>query len=244
MHTDGDWFCLSINQLLLGLILIIFFIIPNQANSQQYFGWTQGSSMEFFPDSQACGCTMNILCDQAFSGNGYTFSPEGELYIGTPDISELNPQTCFYTNYFTSPSSIELDGLVTIDGNLFYSMQRELFGDSLFEIDVSAGTITNLGSTGFPIGYGDMCLYNGEVYYYSNDGIVKLNISNPSSSELILSFPTFGYYSLTVSPWCNTLMATRTFPGYTQVQLINLFDGTLSILCQVPEATDDLVSMV
>ena len=123
-----------------------------------------------------------------------------------------------------------MEGLVSVSGGIFYSMDEPTFGDHLYEININTGTVLDLGSTGQSIA-SDLVLYNGQIYYRSVMGIVQLNILNPSNSQMVTPAPEGFLNGLTVSPYCNTLISVVDEPGNDRMELINLLDGTIIPLC-------------
>lgn len=183
--------------------ILLFFVLMSsfiQGNSQDYFGVFGLSTWRVNIDSLSCGCSTESICNLAIGLNGLTYSPDSILYGGTESILQINPLTCFwYWTFNAPPGTLDYTyGFVTLDGTIFYTMDSADQGDTLYAIDIISGTITNLGSTGYPLN-SELCLYNGEIYYLTFNGIVHLNVSVPSNSELIPTMPLGIYYGLTAS---------------------------------------------
>jgi hypothetical protein len=166
------------------------------------------------------------------------------------EIDLINGTSSLYFDF--DPLNIPDGGIVCVASGIFYMMQQGgSASDELWRLNTNDGTATIVGYTGFSP-EGDLTLYNGEIYYYTNQpgnasGIVKVDISNPANSEIIFTIPSNqGVFGLTASPFCNSLLGTHGFYGSneTSLALINLIDGSLTLLCSLPNASGGLTSML
>lgn len=165
-------------------------------------------------------------------GDKISLDPDTNLFGGAPDIYQIDTITGNLTLVFNAPLGTQefMEGLVSAGAGIFYSMDDPAFGDNLYEININAATVLNLGSTGIS-NNSDLTLYNGQIYYRGSLGIVRLDINNPSASELVISAPEDALLGLTASPYCNTLISVVDEPGNNRIELINLLDGTIIPLC-------------
>src|SRR5688500_3395060 len=119
-----------------------------------------------------CDCEIETIGSTALLGNGMAINPDTLLFghdlclqTGTWGIWEIDKTTGSQTEYFIYPPGTPcMESLVAIGGDIFYSLS--VIGSDLFEIDVTNGTITNLGSTGFSSD-GEMTVFDNEIYYTS-----------------------------------------------------------------------------
>src|SRR5687768_5202866 len=137
-------------------------------------------------------------------------------------------------------------GLVTVDGTTFYtiSLITPFYPgtDTLYAMNISNGIISNLGKTSYPASFGDLTLFNGEIYYTTSlnnnpnqYGIVKLDISNPGNSALVASLPAGPrLVGLSASKYCNTLVAIT--HAEDEFVLVNLIDGAVMVKCEPSES--------
>jgi len=185
-----------------------------------------------------CGCLINYVAPTNNYWKGISMSPEGLLFSNDNNIYQIDPINGFVSLYFNLPSGAPiLSGIVAMGNDIFYTMTDHTVANDLYEINVNAGTIINLGPTDYE-SWGDMTLFDGNLYYptiiNSNlSGIVKVDISNPANSSLIVTYPgTSGFLGLTASTICNTLIGTE---GFNDVLVyISLIDGTITSICETP----------
>jgi len=233
-------------------LFILFSIIEcNPCYGQSIYGDIWVTTHELLIDEPPCSCSLVQICGGSSTGqNAATFSFEGIFYIGgNPAIMEKNPLTCEWSWVTPLWSTLNLTGLVATNNGIFYAIEHPGNNNSVYQIDISNGTYSIIGNSPFPIASSssDMCFYNGEIYYMSTNGLVQLNTSDPASSQMIHSIPGAGEYDgLTASPWCNTLLATYEEDGwpYADIRLVNIVDGSISVLCQVNEHLDAITSML
>src|SRR5687767_2104905 len=103
--------------------------------------------------------------------------------------------------------------------------------EMLIKIDVGASTITNMGPL-LPRAIGDMCFFEGEIYYPSARHepfllryIAKLNLEDPMHSVNVAFVPlNYRLVGVSASKICNTLIGQDTL-GKDEFVYINLKDG-------------------
>jgi gliding motility-associated-like protein len=182
-------------------------------------------------------------------------SPDGKLYAcdQANKIYLVDTLTGGSTLIFSLPPSPAMLGLVTLGGGIFYSMLEVSTNnaDTLVEINVNTGVVTKLGVV--PLSQsGDLTVYNGEIYYLHTfpnvnnvqyRGIVKLNINDPPASTLETTYP-ISYACLGVSATnsCHTLLGADLWTE-NQLILINLLDGAVTPLCDLPAQVLSITSM-
>ncbi|HEY3384946.1 MAG TPA: hypothetical protein VGK46_00460 [Saprospiraceae bacterium] len=233
------------------LIFLFSILGCNPFLGQSIYGDIFVTMHEILIDEPPCSCSFEPICGSSSSAqDAATFSFEGIFYGGgNPSILEKNPITCEWSWATPVWSTLNLAGLVSTSEGIFYAIEYPPSNNAVYEINITNSTYSIVGNSPFPIANTatDLCLYNGEVYYMSTNGLVRLNITNPESSQLIHIIPDAGEYDgLTASPWCNTLLATYEETGwpYAEVRLVNIVDGSISILCQVHEYFDAITSML
>jgi gliding motility-associated-like protein len=228
------------------IIEVCIFLMFNHLSAQLYSTAYQGGSFgnvtvihpncsyEFF------GMASGVL------NSGITMTPES-LFINLNDANEWTLQiidqvTGNITTYFEipEPSLVPIwGGLVSIGNGIFYSIH--LPDNSLYEINVNTGIITFLGIVPYYNGNGDLTLFDGEIYYpwltlneTILNGIVQLNVSDPSQSELVVDLQGTNIYfaGLSASTICNTLIAAEL--NFDELLYVNLIDGVITPICQSP----------
>src|SRR5688500_17523765 len=223
-------------------LLISFFLVGNlvQLYSQDYYtcgGWLTLWQTDLDLQDCACsscGCSICEVGSTNYYHRGISMSPDTNLFGEDLGIYEIDPMTGVYSLYFPFPPGTDyMQGLLAMSNNIFYTMSHFGVNDSLFEIDVTQGTITNLCATQYKI-YNDLTLFNGQIYYRTYIGsnpelyaIVQLDIANSSNSSVIATLSdSYIFEGLTATDICNTLL----FPDLVtnKLYLINLLDGAVT----------------
>jgi gliding motility-associated-like protein len=212
------------------------------------------------------GCTGSGSCDFEYTGpggvhwwGGITMSPEGDLY-GLYSLMNNNDAGIYLYDTIDGSSVMVFDlvdwpigpaftGFIGIGGGVFYTTGKHiLFGpDSLFQININTGQITNLGYIPFEV-TDDIALIDGEFYMHDETppetGIIKLDVTNPGLSTNIFPSPPVLLQGMTASGMCNTLMTTRqiTNPNW-EILLFHLGDGTVTSVCSTPRDLVEITSM-
>ena len=172
---------------------------------------------------------------------GVSMDPDSNLFGEDGGIYLLDPQNGSGTLYFNYPVGIAAGrtGLVAVGNDIFYTMNDLTIGDTIFKVDVTNSSVTNLGPTGYTTST-DLCLFEGNIYYGTSiasgplvDAIIMADIITPSNSLVVVNLEQpLGFLGLTASPLCNTLLATDLLTN--QVILINLLDGVVTSICETP----------
>lgn len=88
------------------------------------------------------------------------------------------------------------------------------------------------------------------MYYFTRDNggngaIIKVDTQNISETSLVVELGNVFVFGLTASPYCNSLLGFAGTPNtdYT-LSLINLVDGVITHLCDVPPNSWLLTSMI
>jgi hypothetical protein len=206
--------------------LIILFLIYkcDPLFGQSIYGDIWVTTHELMLDEPPCSCSIESICGgSSTTQDAATFSYEGVYYGGgNPSILEKDPLTCDWTWVTPMWSPQNLAGLVSINDGIFYAIELPGSNNAIYKIDIINDTYSILGYSPFQIAneISDLCSYNGEVYYMSADGLVRLNITTPESSQLLHPVPDSEHYDgLTASPWCNTLLATYEEPGWSFAEI-------------------------
>jgi len=162
-------------------------------------------------------------------------SPQGETFGIADDLYKIDTLTGASTLVMELHGLGLLKGLIAMGGGIFYTMEGPSthYADALIQIDVGANTITNLGPL-FPKACGDMCFFEGEIYYPSEGPppfnlryIAKLNLMSPQQSTNVAFVPlTYWLVGVNATDICNTLIATDTL-GFDELVLVNIKDGSV-----------------
>ncbi len=238
------------------LILTAIFICFAYATSsgQIYYVSSSWHLLKVQLNEDICTCDVTTIGPHPEGFGGMTFSPEGELYYlqdTLPDkesIQHVDTLTSYtISTLMTGPSVVRpMGGIVGVGNGIFYSSPPVLEvglppTDTLFRWDTNDQTLTALGATG----WGDaqeMCISNGVIYYIAPDlsnnvwHIIQVDTLIPSNSQIVTSYNYSQYYiiqGLSASPYCNSLVGIFSQTG--QLVLISLIDGSISVLCEIPE---------
>src|SRR5688500_13010939 len=223
------------------------------SSCQQYF--------TFFPsiyeiELEQGSCTsdeVSTFCCPANLLDGITITPDSELIILGDDWMDndylwlVNQTSGEWTSYFALPPSTgRYIGLVSVGNGIFYTAHS--VSNILFELDVNNGTYEELGPLSYP--NDDMALFNGEIYFiwrewvtpYRLRGIRKLDVSDPSNSELIvdLTYLDIGLQSqvrgLTASNICNTMIiCNQDVSLNSELLYVNLIDAVVTPACELEQ---------
>ncbi|HZV71450.1 MAG TPA: gliding motility-associated C-terminal domain-containing protein [Saprospiraceae bacterium] len=176
---------------------------------------------------------------------GISYDPAGILYgvtgnLGDNTLYEMDPVDSLCTPVFTPPTGLpNMLGLVAMGSGIFYSMVWQ--SDTLYRWDVNAGTVTQVGTTGFPC-WSEMCISNGSVYYFTREfippnsaSVVKIDLINPANSVKVVDFnSSFGIFANTATTDPNALYAVETWmTGGANLYRLSLIDGSLSFVCKI-----------
>jgi len=185
-------------------------------------------------ETLGCDCEVEPYVNTFFYDNGVTFSPEGGFYAGDGNMLLIDPITGLSSVAFTPPpgAPTTVSGLVSTGGGIFYKMDQPEFGSMVYRININDGTMTPIGETGYPHSC-DLTLYNGEVYYCTKTELIRINLTNPSSSEVVVNLPMDEYYGgMTASHFCNELLVVLSGPtGNNKIALINVQTGEITLIC-------------
>ncbi|MCB0519005.1 MAG: hypothetical protein KDD27_08705, partial [Saprospiraceae bacterium] len=180
------------------------------------------------------GQFINTANGGAVGSGDIAICPNGNLYItDNTNTYQVNPSTGATTLVASSSGTPIIVGLVCDENGTLYGAGVNINGGgggTLYQIDVSAGTTTPIGTLQFSPS-GDLVFYNGILYMTSSSGLVQVNVNSPGSSTLL--FPGITYVGLTVfAGECNTLLGG----DGTNLVTIDLDNGTVSSLCSVAMA--------
>ncbi|MEP6647924.1 MAG: hypothetical protein ABJC12_12620, partial [Saprospiraceae bacterium] len=219
------------------LLLLLFGICFCKA--QSYFATGSKILYKIDINDSGCGCSFDYIAPIVNYPFGLSFCPDTILTeVGTPDLWQIDTVTGGETQIFDMPPDIfpYFVGLLCVGNGIFYSMTKA--NDELYRYNVTNGTLTLVGSTGF-VAIGDLTLFDGNIYYSAIGGIVQLDTNNLSNSSMVVSLPNnYIVLGLTASHFCNSLLAIGGYPGNQstiELTLINLIDGAMTHLCFLPE---------
>src|SRR5688572_1645031 len=193
---------------LISLLIGVAVLVNYPTYSQSYFSTGSHILYKIEIDDSQCGeCSFNFVAPTTDYPQGISFGPDTNLYYeSSPDLKIMDTITGNSTLYFTAPGMPpNFCGLVSVGGGIFYSMDSQ--DEFLWKYDVNAGMLSMIGPTGYSA-FGDLTMYNGDIYYTMQGGIIKLDVNIPSNSSLVVSMP--GDYlisGITASHVCNSLLA-------------------------------------
>lgn len=222
------------------LLVIIFLFLNKFLIAQNYYACGNGTMFELnISDCENDECTLSEI--GASPSFNYTFCPNGNLYgQWGDDIYQIDQTTGSYSIIFSPNSGLEPEGCACFQDSLFYTLG---FADGLlYEYNINAGSVTLLGSTGF-VPDEDIAFFEGEFYFPCSNGIVRLDVTNPSNSTLAVTWSLGAYrvLGLTGSSVCHVLIG-RDIIGDQLVE-INLIDGSITSLCSIPTWLAGIVSI-
>ena len=220
----------------------LFCSLASKLAAQTYYGCNGGFFYQI--DVTPCSCTVTTLAPSLTPNpNNFTICPDGTFYYlsGNPShvLYQVDITTGSQTVVMTNLPPANFVGLACAGGGIFYAMDDLLYGTTLYQINMNAGTSTALGDTGIPC-TSDMAYYNGVLYYNSYNDLVQVDLANPANSTVVLSLntPMKG-----ISPYnsCNILLAMDVFSN--QLILLNMLDGTMTPLCSSPNQYLEITSL-
>lgn len=221
------------------IFLLIFFVVYGIVG-QSYYTTGANALYKFEIGQTACDCDFEYIGPTPILNysNGLTFTPDSILVgQGGGALYQIDTLTGTETQIFDPPPGTwNISSIAAIGNGIYYGILN--WGQELYLINTITGTITFVGLTGFDC-VGDLALFNGNLYFSTYGGIVLLDPSNPGNSEIVVTFPpTYLVGGLTASQICNSLLATAGYVNETpDLVLINLIDGAITPLCQMPNST-------
>jgi gliding motility-associated-like protein len=241
------------------LFIAIFALIGPLVKAQDYYipGSSQGTQRLWHTSLPDILC--NPACSYIFDGylgiewsGGISFGPDSFIYILTNHptvLYRVDPSDASHTAIFEAPADFpQTDGLVAMGGGIFYTISRnELPANKLYEWDINAGTINDVGSLSFPPA-SEMCLINGMLHYVSwvpgapFRQIIRMEPGDVSSAEVVVEFKAqYPIYGITASPYASLAIGIdKSYFGYEHLVSISLGDGTVTDLCKIPKAVGHL----
>ena len=230
------------------LILLITFIVSN-IQAQTYFLTGSINNFKSNSDMSSCSCSFEWI-SPSYGTTGITLTPDTILVEnGNGYLWEIDTITGVETTIFTPPplpppEYWHLRSLVSVGGGVYYGMT---FPESeLYRLNTNSGSFTYMGTSGIDL-VGDLALFDGNIYYSTYGGIVLLDTSNLNNNSIVVTFPiNYVIGGLTASPFCNTLLGIGAYINSfeAEIVLINLIDGTISTVCQLPEWSIDFITSI
>jgi gliding motility-associated-like protein len=223
------------------LFIIIFFLLElHFCEAQSYFAAGINSLYKIDIGEDACSCSYTYIGNTGQFCNGFTFCPDTSLVlqVGNPYLFEIDTLTANANPIFAYPgppgSGPSVSSLFCIGGGVFYALASN--DDELYRYNVNTGTFTLMGSSGIQC-KGDLALFNGNIYYPTVGGIVLLDTTNLNNSSIVLNFqPQYIVSGLTASHICNSFLAVGSFANQRpQLILINIIDGAITVICELPD---------
>ena len=236
------------------LFCSFIFIHINNLQSQIYYTLGFNSNKIYRIDiNSECNCIATPILDSEDYTDDASISPSGNLFA--PADSTISPFHSIYKLNFTTgdfefayllpPNTLtDIGGLVALNDSLFYFHSR-LPGNpftSMYRFDARTNIITDLGPFLFTYS-GGMTMFEGNVYVSVIGGYVLMDTINTGNSTLAVStLPFPGTYGVCGSHMCNTLLGTSLFEN--TLWAINLIDGSVRTMCEIPEPMWWITSLV
>ena len=221
--------------------ILLFVLISTELYPQVFFGQTYNPQalFKFELNASLCSddCNFTEIGPSTPWGDGVSFCPNGNLYELTGgaiyQVDTLSGGSTLIFSPPPGPGIQDMEGFVCYEDSTFYSLDQ--FGN-LYLYNILAGTVVLLGHTGINDVLEDLVLFEGEYYFSSYEGIIHLDISNPSNSYVIVPTPGYTISGLTASSICGTLLGINFSDD--ELVAINLFDGSITHVCFLPNNTN------
>lgn len=248
--------------------ILTLFTFSMSGQTDPYFSFYISELQRLDVDHNLCNYCVNNEIGYAGPNDGEsTFGPNGMIYVFDQHgpiyntdyfrIYEVDPVTAQSTLYFDGPSGLRrFHGFVSVGNGIFYLATENwpwwnIFSDSLYRCDVNAGTVEMIGTTG-KSSWGALTISEGEIYGVAFNlgdngaSILKIDTINPGNSEVVMMYSLEEYrvHSITASPNSQVLMGRDFVDGSDPDWLVtvNLIDGTIERVCQLPNGYPDLTS--
>ena len=150
-HADAN----KIKPVLVFIIISIFFSYQVRSQIITYDFPVAHHNLRITVDEASCHDCESVWLDDYNCDvwEGISYDPAGDLYgmDGNPPyaIYQLDPLTSNCIHIMSPPvGNPDMHGLLAVGNGIFYTMEWE--NDILYRWDATAGTITVVGSTGFP----------------------------------------------------------------------------------------------
>jgi hypothetical protein len=177
------------------LAAAILFFLATQVFGQSFYAVTNSGQVKRLTIKGSTISEQNISSCDPFSTGGsiavykHTFYSANGFLQSKSTISGNSLINC------ASISNVPLSNSLTVDMNgILYSMN----GSTLYKTDPATNITTLIGNTGFNAA-GDLVFYKNNLYLASTLGIVKINLSNPSLSTLVIPVSGFIYGLVSVA---------------------------------------------
>ena len=178
--------------------------------------------------------------------------PDGLLYViswdvqppitAHNDIFQLDVMTAAPTLVFDGPDDlIPMGGLVAAGNNIFYSIPWVLSNnDSLYRWDITAGTVTAVGSLGHQP-CGEMWMANGYMYFLAFQAgvddvrkIVRVDATQPSNSEIVCTFDSqYGIFGMTATNIDEVFLGSEIWINDVMLVAVNINDCSIHEICDL-----------
>jgi gliding motility-associated-like protein len=227
----------------IGVFMLLFWGICMNIFSQNMIGVGSFLAYQININDGLCECSvLEIGQTDGYTG-GITYTPDGELFFMGATMSSYcaiysaNPSNGNLISLIMEGSNTlpGMNSFVSIGNGKFYSIPIGVSVDDVYLWDVNAGTVVSIGSTGMNV-EGELAMAGGEIYFPvvgaipGMRSIVRLDTTNPSNSEILLSYPeSQPIIGLTSSRYCNILIGIDVY-AYAFVS-INLLDGVIEPIC-------------
>lgn len=211
-----------------------FYIVTSQGDVKRI---TLKGSTYKVQDMSMCSTVRNGGSAIAIHGN--TFYSTNFMLQGKATISGNDLINCSNLGITVPSNSFTADK----NGMLYTA------SDKLYKTDPATLTSTLIGVMPYHSA-GDLAFYKNDLYMASTQGIVKINLTNPSQSTLVIS-ALQGAWGLTTAAYSSTqnkvyaFVGSNVFIGYTDIYELDLDNNLVGpIVASIPYSVYDAASTV
>ncbi len=224
------------------IFLLASFFVDAASYAQTIYGATGWPFEKLWTvDISGCSCGLTEIGplqtstgELIYPEGGLAICPDGTMYLHSQgDLYSVDPATGFCSiipGLPTLPSDQHFGGLACAGGGILYGAVEGWSGiNLLFEYDLNAGTVTELGIMPY-FGHFGMFFHNDDLYMLAPEGLVLVDTITPANSMLVLSIPpSYGQSGGTLYGSCNALIILNGINN--TFALVSLNDGSIVELC-------------
>ncbi|HWZ04740.1 MAG TPA: gliding motility-associated C-terminal domain-containing protein [Mucilaginibacter sp.] len=208
------------------LIAVLFFLFALKGYGQSFYAVTSDSQIKkitinngVISEQDINSCIANIsVASIAIYQNTFYYSIGSQLIAAS--ISGNN-----FTNCFSPQVTMPSNNALTCDE---YGVLYAAGSNMLYSINTRTGVVTLLGTMPYSSA-GDVIFYKGGLYMASTSGIVKINVTNPARSTLIIPglANVFGMAAVSYSTAPNKVYALSVNGSNTDIFELDLDNNVL-----------------
>ncbi len=231
----------SSTRFVLPFLLVMGLLCSNVSNAQTFYGGNATTLYQITVTGNSCTWTYignyHTATGMSLSASGGLTFCGGTLYMATNDgdLYSVDPATAECTLVMDAPTSnppLSLQGL-TCAGGTFYAIEDnggQGGGGTIYQYNVSAGTVTSIGSIGT---WGrDMIYLNGYLYVISGTGdYIQVDPCNATNNTVLYNTdPLLSMDAIPGDP--NNLL----YGTYGSIGTMDIATGDQTPLCDAPGA--------